>query len=1175
MTNYVLPNRVGYIDYIQNKFHPNKIEEIKHQSKSFEHQILIDKYLDINSPYRGLLLYHELGTGKTATSITLVNQYLRANKKIYVILPASLRNNYIKELLIHSDFKKYKYIKKWSFTTGDAQLSETGKTYRDCNETEKTEIDKSIKKIILNRINFIHYNGLTETKVAELRGKINIKQFTEYLHKVTWKRVYGLGLKEIKAKFGIDATGNFYTDKNIKKKYVLLPNLVKGLETNDIHENDKVNIETMIKVIKSKSLLFIDTLKLKEFNVFDSAFSDSLVVIDEAHTFIRTVSNKSKLSAPLYEYIMNAKKCKILLLSGTPIINNPYEILHLCNLLRGPIITYKLPNNTDLTKYKKYIDTIDNNIIQFLPENFVKTKDNYIHYEEWKLSDILRKISDTKIKTITDYAFPPNEELFKKYFYNYINGVHCDYIRTDVFKRRIMGLVSFVDKNKTGFPEESGLLVKYAYLSNPQFERLLEKLIIEDNIEQKSKLKKNIKKNADESSVYKTYSRAVSNFSFPEGIIRSFPAEFNKMLTEYDDDLKYEGENYYDKHLADIKQKFINKVSKIEDIQERNNLLQDCSAKYMEMIKDIDITNGKVLVYSQFRTLEGVGMLSVYLDLFGFGKVEVSNTTVTIPDNKYNYMIYDLDKDIADKQIKLFNSADNIRGEKIKILIITLSGAEGISLSCVRSVLMLEPHWNMTILKQVIGRAVRNNSHSKLEPEERYVKTYLYLTTATESQKTNETFRMKHKSKTTDEVIFEKAELKQKNIDKLLSLMKESAFDCNIHAKKNGLDCYKWAYNLDKNLEAYKPNIDDEIKHMAHMNYEKTQDIKGKLVTKNDIKCVEYKGKYYDYNAYVDSKQLIPINFDLFKSKLDYKQAKDLKEPSKEPAKDPSKEPAKDPSKQAKDPSKEPAKEPSKEPAKEPAKDPSKDPSNSPKEPPKDPSKDSSKQAKEPAKEPPKEPSKESKDSSKDSSKQIQSPTAIKDNFAITIDPNDKLYDPSYNKKYKVVDVDGDGSCFYRAIYVVLKHKRNIMKFIKCFNLRSGLKETITEEEFVKWLRTDTLATKTNKGNDKNQSKNTYANLKDLPMDTYRTYIDGTWQIKELKNKPKSLTEFRKIIAEYISDTTKYANQYDKDLIDAFIEGVFKINVIQTLPELDYNFEDNTIYLLRINNNHYQAILVI
>ena len=62
-------------------------------------------------------------------------------------------------------------------------------------------------------------------------------------------------------------------------------------------------------------------------------------------------------------------------------------------------------------------------------------------------------------------------------------------------------------------------------------------------------------------------------------------------------------------------------------------------------------------------------------------------------------------------KFKLFNNENNLRGEKIKILIITLSGAEGISLKNVRAVLMLEPHWNMTILKQVIGRAVRNGSH--------------------------------------------------------------------------------------------------------------------------------------------------------------------------------------------------------------------------------------------------------------------------------------------------------------------------------------------------------------------------------------------------------------------------------------------------------------------------------
>ena len=28
MTTYVLPNRIGYIDYIQNQFHPSKIKDL-------------------------------------------------------------------------------------------------------------------------------------------------------------------------------------------------------------------------------------------------------------------------------------------------------------------------------------------------------------------------------------------------------------------------------------------------------------------------------------------------------------------------------------------------------------------------------------------------------------------------------------------------------------------------------------------------------------------------------------------------------------------------------------------------------------------------------------------------------------------------------------------------------------------------------------------------------------------------------------------------------------------------------------------------------------------------------------------------------------------------------------------------------------------------------------------
>ena len=51
--------------------------------------------MNLKTPYEVLLLYHELGTGKTATSISVLNQFL-IQKKIFIILPASLERIILK-----------------------------------------------------------------------------------------------------------------------------------------------------------------------------------------------------------------------------------------------------------------------------------------------------------------------------------------------------------------------------------------------------------------------------------------------------------------------------------------------------------------------------------------------------------------------------------------------------------------------------------------------------------------------------------------------------------------------------------------------------------------------------------------------------------------------------------------------------------------------------------------------------------------------------------------------------------------------------------------------------------------------------------------------------------------------------------------------------------------------
>lgn len=58
---------------------------------------------------------------------------------------------------------------------------------------------------------------------------------------------------------------------------------------------------------------------------------------------------------------------------------------------------------------------------------------------------------------------------------------------------------------------------------------------------------------------------------------------------------------------------------------------------------------------------------------------------------------------------------------KLKALLVSSAGGEGLDLKGTRQVQVLEPHWNVEKLKQVEGRAIRKGSHSHLPKKERNV----------------------------------------------------------------------------------------------------------------------------------------------------------------------------------------------------------------------------------------------------------------------------------------------------------------------------------------------------------------------------------------------------------------------------------------------------------------------
>jgi hypothetical protein len=840
------------------------------------HQEIVRDYLNLYSPYRGLLLYHGLGSGKTCSSIAIAEGMKNA-KPIIVMTPASLQVNYREELKKCGD-ELYKKNQFWEFipTKGAAD----------------NELVATMAKVLSLSTDHIHKNG--GAWLVNMTKPANYDQLS--------------AMDKMKLDTQID--------QMISHKYRFIN--YNGLRISKLNELTKNNTINPF----DNSVVIVDE-------------AHNLV----SRIVNKLTQKKVSIGGALYQLLMKAKNVKIVLLSGTPIINYPNEIGILFNILRGYIVSWSFKldilaerqintaylqslfkstiqggNILDVLEYKPASTTlvITRNPFGFF--NKTAAKDNtYAGVkleigERGEISDetflglvtaILKK-NNIKVQangmSMKEYkALPDTLDEFKNYFIEENGNLK----NTNMFKRRILGLTSYfrsaqeslMPRYKKENPADFQLIK--VPMSDFQFSIYEEARAQERDQEKKNAMKRKMKKPGVEglyentASTYRIFSRAFCNFVFPRPEIkRPMPDKKNNTGEEadleeavndidedridavsqkekanrdeaFDDDVEENKDDDAGPATAALKSSYKDRIHAALEALEKDGGkylspagLQVYSPKFLHILENVQDPDhqGIHLIYTQFRALEGIGILKLVLEANGYTQFKIKkvgeNWELAIPAaemGKPTFALYTGTESAEEKEIirNVLNNAwkyvpetivkklkaiapNNTLGEIIKVLMITSSGAEGISLKNVRYVHITEPYWHPVRLEQVIGRAKRICSHQGLPVELRTVTVFLYIMTLSEKQLQSDeslALRMKDKSRkddltpvTTDETIYEIASAKEDITTSILHSVKEASIDCALHIKTNTsekLQCFSFGSNNSSKL-AYNFALEDE-----------------------------------------------------------------------------------------------------------------------------------------------------------------------------------------------------------------------------------------------------------------------------------------------------------------------------------------------------------------------------
>ena len=704
------------------------------------HQAFVKNFLSFQTPYNSLLLYHGLGTGKTCSAIGVCEEmrdYSKQTgftKKIIIVASENVQDNFKSQLFDERNLKEQGGV----WTAGGCVGN---KLLKEINPMNIRGINR--EKIISQINSLIHANYIF----------LGYEQFANYIMK---KMRYNEELELV------------------QKKVILNNRIIRRLK---------------------------------------AEFDDRLIVIDEVHNVRKTDDKNMKKGSDFLELLVkSADNMRFLLLSATPMYNSYKEIIWLLNLMnmndrRGKIKVSDVfdsignfkPKGEELLVRKAtgYISVVRGENPYTFPYRIypdIFATENTFPFVKYPIYQMnLKKIKEE------DRILKPYLQTIGKCG----NCGDCQYCAYRYIVHKIRDkMPSFSDMDTFGYkvlqmPIES-LIISYPHnklkavieqIPEPNYTNVLDENTIssstnDDLVE--------VEDEHDDEEI-----KGGVLLIGGEGTEDNISGTYDLNPKELTGKLGMERMmNFVDSRETFVKGNYEYKDTTLAEYGRifSSDIIGKYSSKIKNIIDLIRKCEGLVLIYSQYID-SGLVPMALALEEMGFQRYgdgkqlfkEKPSPTVDVRTMKPPvgsapilpacYSMITGDRRLSpnnETEVKALTNDNNKDGHKIKVILISKAGSEGIDLKFIRQVHILDPWYNMNRLEQIFGRAVRNKSHKALSFDKRNVQIFMHGTILDDNTE-----------ESADMYMYRVAEFKAKQIGQVSRVLKESAVDCIINHQQN------------------------------------------------------------------------------------------------------------------------------------------------------------------------------------------------------------------------------------------------------------------------------------------------------------------------------------------------------------------------------------------------------